>query len=81
MYLRVCGCLFRLALLFGTTNSLDMALFPTVVASLVLVETIVCHVCVSTTAVGIGGGGWFRSCCFVAFSQLVNVRDWVELTL
>ena len=63
------------------TNSLNVALFSTVVTILVLVETIVCHVCVSTTAVAICGGRRFRSCCFVALSQLVNMRDWVELTL
>ena len=56
MYLWGFGCLLRLALLFGTTNSLDMALFSTVVADLVLVKTIVCHMCVPTTAVARGGG-------------------------
>ena len=60
-----------------------MALFSTVVADLVLVKTIVCHMCVPTTAVASGGGRRFRWCWCVVFSQLVNVRDWVgvELTL
>ena len=70
-------------MLFGTTNLLDMALFSTVVADLVLVKTIVCHMCVPTTAVARGVGRRFRWGWFVVFSQLVNVRDWigVELTL
>ena len=54
MYLWGFGCLLRLALLFGTTNSLDMALFSTVVADLVFVKTIVCRMCVPTTAVARG---------------------------
>ena len=83
MYLWGFDCLLRPALLFGTTNSLDVALFSTVVADLVLVKTIVCHMCVPTTAVPMGGGRRFRLCWFVVFSQLVNVREWVgvELTL
>ena len=56
MYLWGFGCLLRLALLSGTTNSLDMALFSTLVADLVLVKTIVCHMCVTTTAVARGEG-------------------------
>ena len=54
MYLLGFGCLFRLSLLFGTTNSLDMALFSTVGAELVHGKTIVCHMCVPTTAVASG---------------------------
>ena len=57
MYLWGFGCLLRLALLFGTTNSLDMAMFSTLVADLVLVKTIVCHMCAPTTAVARGRGG------------------------
>ena len=48
------GCLLRFALLFGTTNSKDMALFSTVVVDLVLVKTFVCHMCVPTAAVARG---------------------------
>ena len=79
MYLWGFGCLLRLALLFGTTNSRDMALFSTVAADLVLV--IVCHMCVPTTAVARRGGHRFRWCLFVVFRQLVSVRDWVGVDL
>ena len=81
MYLWGFGCLLRLALLFGTTNSLDMALFFTAVADLFLVKTIMCRMCVSTTAVANGGGRRFRWCWFVVFSQFVNVKDWVGVEL
>ena len=54
MHLRGFGCLLRLGLLFGTPNPLYMALFSTVVTNLFLVNTIVYHMCVPTTAVVMG---------------------------
>ena len=48
---------------------------------LVLVKTIVCRMCVSTTAVANGGSRRFRWCWFVVFSQFVNVKDWVGVEL
>ena len=65
----------RLALLFGTTNPLNMALFFTVVANLVLVKTTVhlSYVCFHHNGT-MGGGRRFRLCWFVVFSQHVNAR-------
>lgn len=97
MYLWVFGCNFGADLPFETTNlldttlfsavvvettnSLDMTLFSAIVADMVLVKTILRHVCVPTTAVPVWGGHRCRCCYFVAFGQLVKVGDWVELTL
>ena len=55
MYLGVFGCFLRLALLFGTTNPLNMALFSIVVANLVLVKAIVLYVCSHLSG---SNGGW-----------------------
>ena len=73
MYLWGFGCMFRLSLPFGTTNSPDMALFSTVGADLVLVKTIVCRMCVPTTAVARGVVAGFDG---VGLLCSVNLSTW-----